>query len=268
LRSVRSTWVCLALIVVSGIGFAVLFNLIEITRWTTLSAAERASYDPVQISQAGQIISQFVVGVVGALVITSEYSSGSIRTTLTAVPHRSTVLLAKTVVLAAVVFVVSELTSFASFFVGRAILVAHGGHTVTHVSAIADLTAKTPPSLSFGAPGVARAVFLGGLFLVLLALFALGIGFILRHTAAAISIFVGALLVFPIIVALLPASITASWARYLPSNLGQSMSLVATNTINSLRGTAVAPVPSALIFTGYVVVILVAGLITLRSRDA
>ena len=67
-----------------------------------------------------------MVGVLGALVITSEYATGSIRTTLSITSKRTTVLAAKLLVIGVVVLVVAEVTAFASFFVGQAVLLAHG----------------------------------------------------------------------------------------------------------------------------------------------
>ena len=98
--------------------------------------ADQAQFDPVRFSQTGEFISQFVVGVLGALIVTSEYATGSIRTTLATVPRRTTVLAAKGLVVATVIFVVTEVTAFASFFVGQAVLSAHGGKTLPAGSTI------------------------------------------------------------------------------------------------------------------------------------
>ena len=88
LRSVRSTWVCLVIVVVAGIGLSALVTDVEAGRWGTLGLADRATFDPVRFSQTGTFLSQFVVGVLGALVVTSEYATGSIRTTLSASSRR------------------------------------------------------------------------------------------------------------------------------------------------------------------------------------
>ncbi len=136
LRSVRSTWIALVVVVVAGVGLSALVSNIEAGRWGSLGLVDRAQFDPVRFSQTGEFISQFVVGVVGALIVTSEYATGAIRTTLATLPRRTTVLAGKGVVIAAAIFVVTEVTAFLSFFVGQLVLTAHGGRTLPAGSTI------------------------------------------------------------------------------------------------------------------------------------
>ena len=229
LRSVRSTWICLAIVLVAGVGLSALVSNVEAGQWRHLGLVDRASFDPVRFSQTGSFLSQFVVGVLGALVITSEYATGSIRTTLSITSRRTTVLIAKLLVIGAVIFVVAEVTAFASFFVGQAVLLAHGAKALPAGSSIVtQVRSSTIPYVSLADGGALRAVFLSGLYLLLLALFACAIGFVLRHTAGAIAAFVGILLVLPLIVSVLPSSVAHSFEKYLPSNLGLAMTLVTT----------------------------------------
>jgi hypothetical protein len=267
-RSVRSTWISLAIVVLAGIGISTLVSSLEAGRWTQLSITERINYDPVRFSQGGIFISQFVVGVLGALVITSEYSTGLIRTTLAAVPRRAPLALAKALVLAVIVFVVGELTAFGSFFVSRSILLAHGGQVLPANATLSDkLRATAAPVVALGSPGVAPAVFRTGLYLVLIALVALGIGLILRHTTGAISLFVGVLLIIPLLIQLLPASITRSIQPRLPSNLGLAMTETAVRKTD-FSGVLLAPWSATLLLAIYAVVIVGIGVWMLIRRDA
>ncbi len=268
LRSVRSTWVCLVIIVVAGVGLSALVSNIEAGQWANLGIADRARFDPVRFSQTGEFLSQFVVGVLGALVVTSEYGTGSIRTTLAITSRRTTVLAAKLLVVGAVVFVVCEVTAFASFFVGRAVLVAHGGRALPAGSSILDQIRSTAiPVVAITDGGALRAVFLCGVYLLLLTLIACALGFVLRHTAGAISAFVGILLVLPLIVEILPASFGHGFERYLPSNLGLAMILVTSRTTD-FAGVLLGPWTAAAILALYTVVAVVLAAFLLVRRDA
>jgi hypothetical protein len=268
LRSVRSTWVSVVIIVVAGVGLSALVSNIEAGRWTTLGLVDRAQFDPVRFSQTGVFISQFVVGVLGALVITSEYSTGSIRTTLSAVPHRTTVLAAKAVVVGVVILVLSEVTAFLSFFVGQLVLTAHGGRGLpSNASILSQVRSPTIPVVSITDPGALRAVFLCGVYLTLLSLIAFGIGFALRHTAGAISLFVGVLLVIPLIIQIFPASIADPIERFLPSNLGLAMIEVGTRKTD-FAGVLLTPWAATGVLAVYATVVVTVGGLLLVRRDA
>ena len=268
LRSVRSTWICLAIITVAGIGLAALVSNIEAGRWSQLGLADRAQFDPVRFSQTGEFLSQFVVGVLGALIVTSEYATGSIRTTLSTTSRRTTVLTAKLLVIGTVIFVVSEVTAFASFFVGQAVLLAHGGTALPAGSSIlTQVRSPTIPVVSLSDGGALRAVFLCGVYLLLLTLFACGLGFILRHTAGAISAFVGVLLVLPLVVEILPSSFSGSFEKYLPSNLGLSMILVTTRKTD-FAGVLLTPWAAVALLTAYTAAVVVVAGVLLVRRDA
>jgi len=268
LRSVRSTWICLAIVVVAGIGLSALVSNIEAGRWAGLGFADRAQFDPVRFSQTGEFLSQFVVGVLGALIITSEYGTGSIRTTLSTTSRRTTVLVAKLLVIGTVIFVVSEVTAFASFFVGRAVLLAHGGTALPAGSSIVDqVHSATIPVVGITDGGALRAVFLCGVYLVLLTLLACALGFILRHTAGAISAFVGILLVLPLIVNILPSSFSQSFEKFLPSNLGLAMILV-TSRKTDFAGFLLTPWAATGLLTLYTAAVAVLAGWLLVRRDA
>src|SRR6266702_7849426 len=121
------------------------------------------------ISLFGLLIGQLIIIVLGALTITSEYSTGMIRTSLTVMPRRGTVYAAKAIVFTAVALTAGLVTSFGSYFIGQAIFATQ------HLNS------------TIGQPGVLRAVVGGGLFLAVCGLLSYGIGALLRHTAAAIT---------------------------------------------------------------------------------
>lgn len=205
LRSVRSTVWSLLLLVVLTLGFTALFTALTVSQWSKTSVEQQQQIvaDPVaMILGAGFQLSQLAICVLGVLVMASEYSTGMIRSSLLAVPKRTPMLWAKSVVFALVVFLVAELAAVASFFIGSAIL-----------------RPKAPVSL--GDPGVARAVVGAGLYLAVLALFALAIGALLRHTAGAITGVIAFVLVLSPLTLLLPGRFGDYVHGYLPSEAGQ-----------------------------------------------
>ena len=205
IRSVRSTIWSLALLVILTLGFTALFTWLSVLQRDNADPAQRAQIaaDPVStILGSGLEFGQLTICVLGVLVISAEYSTGVIRASLLAVPRRIPMLAAKAVVFAALVLVVGEFVTFLSFFIGKPILSSH-----------------VPVSL--GDPGVARAVIGGGLYLTVLALFAMAIGGIIRHTAGAITGVIGFVLVLAPLAQLIPGTIGKYVHAYLPSEAGQ-----------------------------------------------
>ena len=146
------------------------------------------------------IFAQFAVGVIGSLFITSEYTSGSMRTTLTSVPRRLELAFGKLIVLAASMFAIGEVAAFAAFLMGQAIF------------------SGVVPTASLATGSVLRSVVLAGVYLTLLAAFAYSLGLILRQSAACISVFVSLLLVLPLILVFLRAGRTTPEGTCRPSS--------------------------------------------------
>jgi hypothetical protein len=165
LRSLRSTWWTLALSAAAAVGIAVAVGLN--TPFT--SRSEDLTSNVLGGVSAGLLLT----GVLGVLMMTSEYTSGMIRATLAAAPNRPLMLAAKAAVFGAVALVLGEATSFIAFFAG--------GATLRHGIAA--------PSL--GQPGALRAVLLTGASFCLIGLLGMGLGAIIRHTAAAVGVMVG-----------------------------------------------------------------------------
>src|SRR6202047_1005973 len=130
LRSVRSTWWTLAAMAVLTVGIAVIAGATIPSRWASMSEVQRLTFDPTSVSLAGLLFSLLVIGVLGVLVMSAEYGTGTIRSTLAAVPNRPLVLATKAAVFAAVAVVVGELLSFASFLVGQLLLRSPAPHAV------------------------------------------------------------------------------------------------------------------------------------------
>jgi hypothetical protein len=205
LRTVRSTAWCLLATVVLGIGVCLLATTSQASNWRHAGFVDRALFDPTSVSLTGLLFGQLAMGVLGGLVMSAEYGSGSIRATFAAVPRRPVVLAAKAVVFAVVALVVTEAVSFASFFVGQAVL---SGST---------------PTATLSQHEVLRAVIGGGLFLTVLGLIALGMAAIIRHTAGTIATFVSVLLILPLVVSAFPAKYGWPVGRYLPATIGSAM---------------------------------------------
>jgi ABC-2 type transport system permease protein len=208
LRSVRSTFWALTVTVVLGIALGAVISAATAHSYAKFSVSQKLSWDPTGVSQAGVAIASLAIVVLGVLCISSEYSSGMIRTSLIAVPKRGRVLAAKSLVFAAVTFLVGEVTCFVAFFVGQALISGHAPHA------------------ALGDPGVARAVMGGGLYLVALAVLSVAAGALLRHPAAAITCMIAVVLVLPAIAQALPDSWRNPVAEFWPTQAGMQLTSV------------------------------------------
>jgi ABC-2 type transport system permease protein len=229
IRSVRSTyWTLGALFIVSvGLGIA-------ITAGTAANFASnpgnKAGFDATQASLGAFFeLGQLIIAVLGAMVITSEYSTGMIRTSLTAQPRRGVVYAAKAIVFTAVTLVISLVTAFIAFFIGQAIYSSKGVsaslfHTVT-IPANANVTCNPGPApctATFSGTDVITsstvltAIIGTALFVTIVALIAYGVGSILRHTAGAIATVIALLFIIPILEQTLPNDWRWDIMRFLP----------------------------------------------------
>lgn len=243
LRSVRSTYWSLLAVVAAGLAICALAAGSTASHWKELSPTDRATLDPTALSLAGLFLAQLAMGVLGVLMITSEYATGMIRTTLAAVPQRASVLAAKAIVFAAVAFLVGLVTTFASFFLGHAFLSSHVAY-------------------GLGDPGVLRAVIGGALYLTVLGLLGMGIGALLRHTAGAISTLFALVFVIPIVSNFLPRAWHRVLSKYSPADAGSTILNVRhmPDTLQPWAGFA--------LFCAYALAVLVVAAIVLRRRDA
>ena len=126
LRTVRSTWYLLAVFAAGLIGVAMLALSHE--NYAQMPAADRASFDPTSDGLLGLVLGQLLLGSLGVIAITTEFSSGMIRATFAASPRRPLVLAAKAAVLGAVTLAAGEISAFAAFLAGQAVLKAPAPH--------------------------------------------------------------------------------------------------------------------------------------------
>lgn len=244
LLTVRSTfWTLLAGAIVV-VGFSALWALAFTSSYDQLSASDRASLAPTSPMQIAFYFGEVIFGVLGVLVITAEYSTGMIRTALTAMPRRARYLGAKAAVLGLVVLVAGVVVSFASFFVSQLILAGK------------DLDG------SLGDPGVLRSVIGGGVWLALIAVMALGIGTLLRHTAGSVVTVFVVLFVLGIVGGFLPGRWGDTVNKLLPSNAG--------GAILSPRKEAgqLGPWEGLGLFALYTLIVLAVALVLFERRDA
>jgi ABC-2 type transport system permease protein len=243
LWTVRSTVWSLFVALLLTIGVPILASTVIATHWGTRSVHDQLTFNPLDPALAGSQIAQLAIGVLGVLVMTAEYSTGMIRSTLTAVPKRLPVLWAKAIVFAAVTFVLMLTAVLIAFFASQAILSKHHA------------------SYSWHHPGVARAVIGAALYLTVVAVLTLGLGTIIRNTAGGISAFVAIFFVLPPLMNILPSSWNDAATPYLPDTAGRSI-IQLTNDGN-LR-----PLPGFALFCGYALLSLALGAVVLKRRDA
>ncbi len=242
LRSLRSTYACAAVIMVAMLGIAWVMGY----RWSQLlvhnAKRDQQSFDATVTVLNGVYLAQLVVGTLAVLAITSEYATGMIHATFTAVPQRRSVLAAKLVVVAGTTFVLGEVLSFGAFFLGQQLLGRFG--------------------VSLSDPGVLRAVFGGGLYLTAVALLAFGVGATVRHTAGALTTFFAVLFAPTLLTELLPRDWHEHVINWLPANAGSQIFAVfqPPGVLKPWAGLGV--------FSVYALVALVAGWVLVTVRDA
>lgn len=245
IRSVRSTMWTVGVTIVLGIGIGALVCAVTRTHWPSMNAGSQLTFDAPATSLVGLFIAQFSVGVLGVLVISAEYSTGTIRATFSSAPKRSRVFAAKIIVFGLLAFVVAELTSFVAFFLGQFLLSSPATHA------------------TLSSPGAFRAVFGGGLYVCVLGLMAMGLGTIIRHTAGAISAFVGILLILPIIAQTLPRQLTLDVRKFMPDRIGVDMLTTKGGFVGYF-----SPWVGMMVLCIYAVALLVIANSLLQRRDA
>ncbi len=247
LRSVRSTYLALAAAAVAAValGYLVTHYVANTTpTWAHLSHHARATWDPVSFSLGGLAIAQLAFGVLGVLAISSEHATGLIRTTLTALPRRRTVLAAKAIVAGALTLAAGELVAFAAFFTGQWALSAK------HLNA------------ALSDPGVLRGVLAAGLYLTVITLVGLGLGAVIRHTAGAIAALFALVFLIPQVIHAMPVPWSTSIGKYMLNNAGQQMV--------ALHGAPgyLSPGASLIICVAYTAAALAAAMVVTTRRDA
>lgn len=208
-RSLRSTRYTLLTAVSLIVGLALAAAVTVLAQWHTMTAVDRATFAPLNVSVVGAQLGVLVIGVLGVLMMTSEYSTGLVSSTLAAVPQRLPVLWGKAAVFSVIALAVTMPTMLVGFFASQAIL------------------SSTNLQIGFGHSGVARAVLGAALYLTVAGLLGLGLGGIFRSTAAAVTSLAGLLFVLPLLVTILPAGLSNTISPYLPGNAGRAIMSIA-----------------------------------------
>jgi ABC-2 type transport system permease protein len=199
-------------------------------------------FDPTNQALAGLVIGSLSLGVLGVLTVSGEYGTGTIRSSLAAMPRRGVLLAAKVAVVGLSTLVLGEALSFIAFFEGQAVLKGGGA-----------------PTAALGQPGVLQAVALSGAFLALFALLGLGIGTVIRHTSGAIAVFAGVTFVLPILF----NSISHGIARFAPELIFANSVATVVPQSNSFSATI-----GVVLMLAYCAVALGLGALLLNRRDA
>jgi len=201
LRTLRSNRLSAIVIVLGTIGLGVFMG----ARWAHQHGSLGPGFDATNVSLSGVYLVQILVGVIAAMAISSEHTTGMIRASFCAVPQRRALIAAKALVVAVATFVLGQVSCFLAFGSGQALLAGkHAG-------------------VSLADPGVLSAVFGSGLYLTLVAMLGFGLGTAIRHTAGALAAFFGVLFAPSALVDLLPTNWRDTVIEYLPANAGSQI---------------------------------------------
>ena len=237
-RSVRSTYLTLLLAAVAAVSIGYLVTHSDATHWSTMTAQARAAFDPVGDSFTGLGIAQLAFGALGVLAISSEHTTGLIRTTFASAPRRRAVIAGKAAVVGTVSLLAGELIAFATFF------------TAQHLN------------VALAHPGALRGVLAAGFYLAVMAWVGLGLGTVIRHTAGAIIAMVGVVFLLPTIIGALPAPWNINVGKF-------TLNLAAQQTIAQHPHPGYfSPGPSFLIVAAYAAAAIAAAAFMITRRDA
>lgn len=248
--TLRSTWWSIGLVAVVSIGLSMLMASAFGSFGGDLPemSVPEANAQAVQVITFSTLLTQLLAVVLGTITVTGEYSTGMIRSTLTAVPRRIPALLAKAAVIAMAMFI----TSVVVFAIAA---LASGPLLPTGALDVSDADSSVMPLLG------------AAFYLAAVAVLGVGIGFIIRNGPGAIAAGIGIVFVAPIIVLFFPQVDAFMWihdlSSYLPSNAGQALFLG-----SPMTGTALDTVPAVVTLLAWAGAALVGGLAVLKTRDA
>ncbi|MEU1519408.1 ABC transporter permease [Streptomyces sp. NPDC005811] len=241
--SVRSTWITLALAVVMVLAFGIIAAAV-FTPGESRGNGPDVSEGAVGLATTGTTFAELALGVLGVMIAASEYTTGMIRATLSAVPTRLPVLWSKSLVLGSAILPLACATALGSFWVGGLVL------------------KDTEMAQSISDPGVLRVLIGVGLYLTLVGVWGVALGSLLRSTAGGIAVLVSVLLIVPGLTGLLPSSIRDDVTPYLPNESGQAVTHLhqASDSLGPWAGLAV--------FAGWVALTLAGAAYRLAKTDA
>lgn len=240
MRSVRSTmWTLIS----AGLMLVALGGLISFTVARQATGPE-PGFDGTSMALVGAPFAALAMATLGVLVISSEYRTGMIRTSLQAVPQRLSLLAGKIAVFTAVSLVFTMVATFAAFFLGQAFLAAEG------------------LDASLSDPGVLRAVAGTALYLTASGLFGLALGALVRHTPGAIVTAISLILVLPQLTSILPGEWGHTVHKFFTSNAGTQVTKLQSDP--GLLG----PWAGFGVYLAWVAVTMIVAAVLLRRRDA
>lgn len=240
IRTLRSTWTTLAGAALVSIMLGFVVPTTQIADWETLTAAQRADIEPISVSLVGVLFATILVGALAVRSITGEYTTGMIRLSFSAIPHRRRVVLAKTGIIAALAFPAALVGNVVAFLLGQSVF------------------AKEGIDVSITDPGAARAVLLGSAAVSVVAVLGIGLGSLMRRTTGATVLLAVAIVGSQIFSEAVPEGAR----RYLPGAALQAV--VSGDTASDL----LSPWAALAMLTTYAVVALVAALALIERRDA
>lgn len=241
-RTVRSTWWSLGLAVVLSIGLSGLLAL----SLRDAPLAPDTVWDPVRFGYFGLTIGLIVLVVFGVLLVSTEFTAGTIRASLAAVPRRGVFFCAKALAGTAIALVVSVVIGFGAFLVAQPLLAGRG--------------------TSLGEPGVLRAVLGACAFLTLMSVFAMGVAAMLRSTPLCLGILIPILFLNSQGLSNLPA--IRDVTQFLPDQVGLVMMRSVSQSPDSVGHTDFGPGAAALILLGWALAALAGGFVAVHRHDA
>lgn len=245
IRTMRSTLHLVLGTLAFCTGLALLSGTSAGSEYATLSAADRATFDPLATGLRGYLLAQVALGLLGGLTITSEYGARTIVGTLAAVPHRVRVLAAKTATLVLVALPTGVLVSLTGFGAGQAMLAREGA-----------------PHLALSDPQALRGILGCGLYLTLAALFGLALGTMIRSTTATVTTLFSVLMIVQAFAPALPGGVGDWMVKYWPPIAGGQI-------VTSYRDPALlGPWAGLAVMAGCVVALLTAAFVVFHKRDA
>ncbi|MFJ3442457.1 ABC transporter permease [Streptomyces sp. NPDC086081] len=245
IRTMRSTLFLILGTSAFTIGLAALSGSSAGDDFASMSPAERSAFDPLAISLRGYLLAQIALGLLGGLVVTSEYGARTIVPTLTAVPHRARVLASKAVVLVGVTLPAGIGVSLAGFLAGQAALSRAGA-----------------PHLALTDGVALRGIVGGGMYLALAGLFGLALGTIVRSTTATVTTLFGVLLIVQAFAPALPGRMGDWVSTYWPPIAGGRI-------VTGVRDPdLLGPWAGLGVMAGCVTLLTAAAFVVFRGRDA
>jgi ABC-2 type transport system permease protein len=240
IRSLRSTIILLLSTI------AVMVGLGSLGAWGITMAAEEGQPLTDQVihtmPSGGLTFAQLLIGSLAVMLISSEFGTGMIRSTMTAVPGRVPAVTAKALLIAIIAYLVGTASAFITYFAIQPVLTAQ--------------------DLGFELTGtVARSMLLAGVYLSLIALLGIGLGSLLRNSAGSIVALSALLLVIPTALSMIPGDFASDLARYLPSNAGQQLTAV------EITEGALTQAQGGLVLAAWALIPFIAGLIAIKRRD-